>query len=143
MNLLIQEKHSKKARPIWTISPMFFNITPAWQTKMAERSFHLRFLIQKAKLLGSQSGFAARLLHGIIRSFKRAWKIAPALAAGNTIVMKPSEITPLTTIKVFKLMEEAGVPKGVANLVLGPGATVGDEPCRKQRCRFDFIYGRN
>lgn len=56
-----------------------------------------------------------------------AWKIAPALAAGNTIVVKPSEITPLTTVKVFELMEEAGFPKGVANLVLGPGATVGAE----------------
>ncbi|ASN07262.1 betaine-aldehyde dehydrogenase [Virgibacillus necropolis] len=56
-----------------------------------------------------------------------AWKIAPALAAGNTIVMKPSEITPLTTVKVFKLIEEAGIPKGVANLVLGSGASVGAE----------------
>lgn len=41
--------------------------------------------------------------------------------------MKPSEITPLTTVKVFKLMEEAGIPKGVANLVLGPGASTGAE----------------
>lgn len=56
-----------------------------------------------------------------------AWKIAPALAAGNTIVVKPSEITPLTTVKVFELMEEAGVPSGVANLVLGAGQTVGAE----------------
>ncbi|WP_120193146.1 betaine-aldehyde dehydrogenase [Sinobaca qinghaiensis] len=56
-----------------------------------------------------------------------AWKIAPALAAGNTIVVKPSEITPLTTVKVFELMEEAGFPKGVANLVLGSGAAVGAE----------------
>ncbi|WP_034747483.1 betaine-aldehyde dehydrogenase [Halalkalibacter wakoensis] len=56
-----------------------------------------------------------------------SWKLAPALVAGNTLVAKPSEITPLTTIKVFELMEEAGVPKGVANLVLGPGNTVGAE----------------
>lgn len=54
-----------------------------------------------------------------------SWKLAPALVAGNTLIMKPSEITPLTTIKVFELMEEAGIPKGVANLVLGPGHTVG------------------
>lgn len=54
-----------------------------------------------------------------------SWKLAPALVAGNTLVMKPSEITPLTTIKVFELMEEAGLPKGVANLVLGPGRRVG------------------
>jgi betaine-aldehyde dehydrogenase len=56
-----------------------------------------------------------------------AWKLAPALAAGNTLVMKPSEITPLTTIKIFELMEEVGFPKGVINLVLGAGATVGNE----------------
>lgn len=56
-----------------------------------------------------------------------SWKLAPALVAGNTLIMKPSEITPLTTIKVFELMEEAGVPDGVANLVLGPGNTVGTE----------------
>ncbi|SES33601.1 betaine-aldehyde dehydrogenase [Salisediminibacterium halotolerans] len=56
-----------------------------------------------------------------------AWKLAPALAAGNTLILKPSEITPLTSVKVFELMEEAGVPKGVANLVLGPGHNVGAE----------------
>lgn len=56
-----------------------------------------------------------------------SWKLAPALAAGNTLIMKPSEITPLTTVKVFELMEEAGVPKGVVNLVLGAGNTVGAE----------------
>jgi betaine-aldehyde dehydrogenase len=56
-----------------------------------------------------------------------SWKLAPALAAGNTLVMKPSEITPLSSIKVFELMEEAGVPEGVVNLVLGPGDSVGAE----------------
>lgn len=56
-----------------------------------------------------------------------AWKIAPALATGNTIVIKPSEITPLTTIKVTELMDEVGFPTGVVNLVLGDGATVGNE----------------
>lgn len=56
-----------------------------------------------------------------------SWKLAPALVAGNTLVMKPSEITPLTTIKIFELIEEAGIPAGVANLVLGPGSSVGAE----------------
>jgi betaine-aldehyde dehydrogenase len=54
-----------------------------------------------------------------------SWKIAPALVAGNTMVVKPSEITPLTTIKLFRLLDEAGVPAGVANLVLGTGPAVG------------------
>lgn len=56
-----------------------------------------------------------------------AWKMAPALAAGCTLVMKPSEITPLTLIRATELAGEAGIPEGVVNLVLGPGATVGAE----------------
>ncbi|MEW2307695.1 aldehyde dehydrogenase family protein [Streptomyces sp. NPDC006864] len=54
-----------------------------------------------------------------------SWKVAPALAAGNTFVLKPSETTPLTTIAMVRLIAEAGAPPGVANLVLGSGATVG------------------
>ncbi len=54
-----------------------------------------------------------------------SWKIAPALAAGNTMVLKPSELTPLTTITLVRLLEEAGLPRGVVNLVLGDGANVG------------------
>jgi betaine-aldehyde dehydrogenase len=56
-----------------------------------------------------------------------SWKLAPALAAGNTIVVKPAEITPLTTIRIFELMDEIGFPPGVANLVLGAGVPVGAE----------------
>ncbi|CAN5571101.1 aldehyde dehydrogenase family protein [soil metagenome] len=54
------------------------------------------------------------------------WKIAPALAAGCTMVAKPSEVTPLTTIALVRLAEEAGVPPGVLNLIQGSGAAVGD-----------------
>jgi betaine-aldehyde dehydrogenase len=56
-----------------------------------------------------------------------SWKLAPALAAGCTVVMKPSEITPLTTLKVTELAAEAGFPPGVLNTVLGPGPEVGAE----------------
>ena len=56
-----------------------------------------------------------------------AWKLAPALAAGNTVVFKPAEITPLTAIKLFEIIDQIGFPKGVANLVLGAGPTVGHE----------------
>jgi betaine-aldehyde dehydrogenase len=54
-----------------------------------------------------------------------SWKVAPALAAGNTFVLKPSELTPATAIHLMKLLEEAGVPPGVANLVLGTGTDAG------------------
>ncbi|WP_028921029.1 aldehyde dehydrogenase family protein [Pseudonocardia acaciae] len=51
-----------------------------------------------------------------------AWKLAPALATGNTVVIKPSEVTPLTSIRLVELVEQAGVPKGVVNLVTGDGS---------------------
>lgn len=56
-----------------------------------------------------------------------AWKMAPALAAGCTIVIKPSEITPLTTLKITEFVDELGFPAGVINTILGPGASVGAE----------------
>lgn len=53
------------------------------------------------------------------------WKLGPALAAGNTVVMKPSELTPLTTLRVAELAMQAGVPPGVINIVTGYGETAG------------------
>src|SRR4051794_10924752 len=54
-----------------------------------------------------------------------AWKLAPALAAGNTVVLKPAELTPLTALEFEKLALEAGIPAGVVNVVVGPGRTCG------------------
>ncbi|HWG84104.1 MAG TPA: aldehyde dehydrogenase family protein, partial [Deinococcales bacterium] len=55
-----------------------------------------------------------------------AWKVAPALAAGCTVVLKPSEVTPLSAFVLAEVMEEAGVPPGVFNLVTGFGPVVGE-----------------
>jgi betaine-aldehyde dehydrogenase len=54
-----------------------------------------------------------------------SWKVAPALVAGNTFVLKPSELTPSTAVMLMKALDEAGLPAGVANLVLGAGPNVG------------------
>ena len=54
-----------------------------------------------------------------------SWKVAPALAAGNTVVIKPSEVTPLTSVTLTHLLEEAGAPPGVVNILLGDGRGVG------------------
>jgi betaine-aldehyde dehydrogenase len=54
-----------------------------------------------------------------------SWKMAPALAAGNTIVLKPAELTPLTALRFAELAAEAGIPDGVVNVVVGPGRSCG------------------
>src|ERR1700724_3527097 len=55
----------------------------------------------------------------------QAWKLAPALATGNTVVMKPAEQTPLTALRVGELIVEAGFPEGVVNILAGYGPTAG------------------
>src|SRR5215218_8668964 len=54
-----------------------------------------------------------------------SWKLAPALAAGNTVVLKPAELTPLTALEFERIAVAAGLPEGVVNVVAGPGRTCG------------------
>jgi acyl-CoA reductase-like NAD-dependent aldehyde dehydrogenase len=54
-----------------------------------------------------------------------SWKLAPALAAGNTVVLKPAELTPLTALRFAELARASGLPDGVVNVVVGPGSTCG------------------
>jgi betaine-aldehyde dehydrogenase len=54
-----------------------------------------------------------------------SWKVAPALAAGNTVVLKPAELTPLTALELEKIALAAGLPEGVLNVVAGPGSVCG------------------
>ncbi len=55
-----------------------------------------------------------------------AWKAAPSLAAGNVMIVKPASLSPITTLELARLLEDAGVPKGVFQVVTGPGGEVGD-----------------
>ncbi|MET0366205.1 MAG: aldehyde dehydrogenase family protein [Sphingobium sp.] len=59
-----------------------------------------------------------------------AWKVAPAIAAGNSVVLKPSELTPFSIVRVAELAIEAGLPAGMFNVVQGDGLSVGDPLCR-------------
>ncbi|MEO8898638.1 MAG: aldehyde dehydrogenase family protein [Candidatus Dormibacter sp.] len=55
-----------------------------------------------------------------------SWKLGPSLACGNTVVLKPAELTPLTALRLAELALEAGIPEGVFNVLVGPGRVVGD-----------------
>ncbi len=64
-----------------------------------------------------------------------AWKIAPALICGNTIVFKPSSDTPLCAIELIKILQEAGIPKGVINIITGTGEEVGSSIVKHKKIR--------
>jgi aldehyde dehydrogenase (NAD+) len=68
-------------------------------------------------------GVAGQIIPWNFPLLMAAWKIAPALAAGNTVVLKPAESTPLTALKLAEIIEESGLPAGVVNIVTGAGAT--------------------
>src|ERR1041384_5411395 len=71
------------------------------------------------------------------------WKIAPALVAGNTVVFKPATITPETAIRITEIFHEAGLPKGVLNLILGSGSEAGDEIVNHRAVRAISFTGSN
>ncbi|MGQ0570744.1 MAG: aldehyde dehydrogenase family protein, partial [Armatimonadota bacterium] len=71
------------------------------------------------------------------------WKIAPALVCGNTVVFKPATLTPWTASLLLEIFHEAGLPPGVVNMVIGPGATVGDELITHPAVRAVSFTGSN
>jgi aldehyde dehydrogenase (NAD+) len=72
-----------------------------------------------------------------------AWKIAPALAFGNTVVFKPASLTPLTAVRFVEALAEAGLPPGVLNLVTGPASQIGDALVRDPRVVAISFTGSN
>lgn len=68
-------------------------------------------------------GVAAQIIPWNFPLLMAAWKIAPALACGNTVVLKSAETTPLTAYKLAELIQDAGLPEGVVNIISGAGAT--------------------
>ncbi len=70
-----------------------------------------------------------------------AWKIMPALISGNTLVFKPASDTPLLSIELVKILTEAGLPRGVLNLVMGEGSTVGGAIVKNKKIRAVSFTG--
>jgi betaine-aldehyde dehydrogenase len=108
---------------------------------------NIRFMAAQARILeGTAAGeyspgytsFIRREPIGVVGSIApwnypylmAAWKIGPALGAGNTVVLKPASNTPLTAIEIARAALEAGIPEGVLNVVTGPGPETGGALCR-------------
>ena len=73
--------------------------------------------------------------------FTAGWQIAPAIATGNGVVIKPSELTPVTTVALVKLAENAGLPKGLVNVLAGLGPTAGETAIAHQAVRKVIFVG--
>src|SRR6266516_6630843 len=71
------------------------------------------------------------------------WKIAPALVAGNTVVFKPATLTPGTAVRIVEIFEEAGIPSGVLNLIIGSGSEAGEEIINNRAVRAVSFTGSN
>ena len=69
------------------------------------------------------------------------WKLAPALAVGNTVVLKPASLTPLTSIELARLVEKAGLPKGTVNVITGPGAVLGNALASSEKVDMVSLTG--
>ena len=71
----------------------------------------------------SSIGVAGQIIPWNFPLLMAAWKIAPALASGNTVVLKPAESTPLTALKLAEIIQESDLPPGVVNIITGDGTT--------------------
>src|ERR1700674_571306 len=71
------------------------------------------------------------------------WKIAPALVAGNAVVFKPATLVPATAVRIVELFEEAGIPPGVLNLIIGSGSDAGDEIINHPAVKAGSFTGSN
>jgi aldehyde dehydrogenase (NAD+) len=101
-----------------------FRYYAGWTTKIHGETLNLRdgaFTFTLRQPLGVVGAIVPWNFPFLLAS----WKIAPALAAGNTIVLKPASLTPLTALRFAELTQEAGLPEGVFNVVPGPGGKAG------------------
>jgi len=101
-----------------------FRYYAGWTTKIHGETLNLRegaFTFTLRQPLGVVGAIVPWNFPFLLAS----WKIAPALAAGNTVVVKPASLTPLTALRFAELTAEAGLPEGVFNVVPGPGGKVG------------------
>ena len=95
-----------------------------WATKVAGKTIpHLPNMLNYT--VAEPYGVVGQIIPWNFPLLMAAWKLAPALAAGNTVVLKPAEQTPLSVLRLGELLAEAGLPAGVVNIVPGFGSSAG------------------
>ncbi len=97
----------------------------------------------KANLLREPRGVVGLIIPWNYPLLIASWKMAQALAAGNTVILKPSSLTPLTALELGRIADEVGVPKGVINVIPGPGEEVGKIICSSDLVDMISFTGSN
>jgi betaine-aldehyde dehydrogenase len=87
----------------------------------------------KAKLIREPMGVVVLIVPWNYPLLIACWKLASAIAAGNTVILKPSSLTPLTALELAKIIHQAGLPEGVVNIINGSGAKIGEILCADKR----------
>ena len=97
----------------------------------------------KAKLIREPLGVVVLIIPWNYPLLIACWKLASALAAGNTVILKPSSLTPLTALELAKIINNAGLPAGVVNVINAPGAKIGELLCADKRVDMVSFTGSN
>ena len=97
----------------------------------------------EAKLIREPAGVVVLIVPWNYPLLIACWKLASALAAGNTVILKPSSLTPLTALELAKIIHAAGLPKGVVNIINGSGAKLGEVLCSDKRVDMISFTGSN
>lgn len=97
----------------------------------------------ECKLLREPMGVVALIVPWNYPLLIASWKLASALAAGNTVILKPSSLTPLTALKLAEIIKETGLPDGVVNVVNGSGDVLGRQICQDKRIDMISFTGSN
>lgn len=97
----------------------------------------------ESRLLREPQGVAVLIIPWNYPLLIASWKMAQALAAGNTVILKPSSLTPLTALELAKIIQEAGLPKGAVNIINGSGDALGEILCADPRVDMVSFTGSN
>ena len=97
----------------------------------------------KAKIIREPLGVVVLIVPWNYPLLIACWKLASAIAAGNTVILKPSSLTPLTALELGKIIYQAGLPAGVVNIINGSGAKIGQELCADKRVDMISFTGSN